>query len=123
MLTPNKSTMTSVSVGSIEMKKDVQSLMEVMTNTFIDPLSNNDVHIKRISSNQSISHNLQQTKDPGKEALTAFITERLSNKLKVSIYDPIKKLRLQTFSSLHKTVTVKCKDKTIQIKATRNLFG
>ena len=48
---------------------------------------------------------------------------RLSDESQVSIYNPLKKLKLQTFSSLRKTVTVKCKDKTIQIKATRNLFG
>ena len=65
---------------------------------------------------------MQQAKHCGEEALTAFITDRLSDESKVSIYDPIKKLRLQTFSSAQ-TVTVKCKDKTIQVKAIRNLFG
>ena len=103
----------------------MQSLIEVITNTFVDPLSDNDLLCISIglAATQSISRDLQQAKHCGEEALTAFITDHLSDESKISIYDPIKKLRLQTFSSLRKTVTVKCKDKTIQIKANPNLFG
>ena len=103
----------------------MQSLIEVMTNTFIDPLSDNDLLCisNGLAATESISEDLQQAKHRGEEALTAFIADRLSDEAKVSIYDPIKKLKLQTFSSLRRSIKVKCKDKTIQIKATRNLFG
>ena len=106
-------------------EKDVQSLIEVITNTIIDPLSDNDLLCisNGLTATEFISQDLQQAKRRGEEVLTAFVVDCLGNESEVSIYDPIKKLKLQTFSSLRKAVIVKCKDKTIPIKATRNLFG
>lgn len=69
-------------------EKDVQSLMEVMTNTFIDPLSDNDwlCISNGLAATQSIAQDLQQAKQRGEEALTAFISDRLSDESHVSIY-------------------------------------
>ncbi len=82
-------------------EKDVQSLIDVMTNTFVDPLTDNDLLCisNGLAATQSIAQDLQQAKHRGEEALTTFIVDRLGDESSVSIYDPIKKLKLQTFSS------------------------
>lgn len=52
-----------------------------------------------------------------------FIQSRLLRDAKMSVLDPIRKLRLWTFSTMIKTISVKCKDMEIPLKATRSLLG
>ena len=69
-------------------EKDVPSVMEVMTNTFIDLLSDNDLLCisNGLAATQSIAQDPQQAKQRGEEALRAFISDRLSDESQVLIY-------------------------------------
>ena len=51
-----------------------------------------------------------------------FITERLSNESNKSFYDPLKKLKLETFRSMNTFREFKCKDKTVTLHANKDIF-
>jgi len=55
--------------------------------------------------------------------MLTFFNKRLSEDSTVSIYEPIKKQNLKTFSSMTKVKVTKVKDRTIPIKAQSDLFG
>ena len=59
----------------------------------------------------------------GKKNMEAFIQDRLNTK-KVSFWEPLKQLKIKTFESTKKTITLKStNEKVISIDADRNLFG
>ena len=58
----------------------------------------------------------------GTERIDTFIEERCIEKSK-DIFDPLKRINIETFSKLSKCVTYKCKDKHIPLAAYRNLFA
>ena len=55
--------------------------------------------------------------------MKAFIDDRLANTPSVEFFQPIKKLKLKTFSSMKKTTRATVKDKTVPIKSHSNIFG
>ena len=65
---------------------------------------------------------LDQDYEKGKKCMENFINDRLIS-LEKSIYTPIKKLRLGTFSKIKKQVTVKIKGKNVQFNYQSDLFG
>ena len=65
---------------------------------------------------------LDQAYEKGKKSMENFINDRLIS-LEKSIYTPIKKLRLGTFSKIKKQVTVKIKGKNVQFNYQSDLFG
>ena len=55
--------------------------------------------------------------------MDAFITDRLSEGSKLSIFDPIKKLKLASFHSSSKKKVIKTKTKTVALQFSRDLFS
>ena len=106
-------------------EKDVQHLIEVLTETFIDPFSSNDLLCisNGVLATEEVRDDLLTAKTKGEEKMQTFINNRLLEEGKASMFDPIKKLNLGTFSKMAKIVKVPCKDKQIPLKATRSLFG
>ena len=53
-----------------------------------------------------------------------FIQKRLEgDKTQTNSFDPMSKMKLPTFSSLHKTKINKTKNKVITLKSSKDLFG
>ena len=71
---------------------------------------------------EQITSDLLTAKEKGLSALNTFIEERLVKKT-TGFYEPIKKLKLSTFSKLKKSVKIKIQDKIVQFTAEKNIFG
>ena len=68
-----------------------------------------------------VKYDLLNTTEMGQEAMIKFKEDRLS--ATKSLFDPMKKLKLKTFSYMSKTVKTTVNNKIIPMKATRNLFA
>lgn len=71
-------------------EKDVKSFVEVITNMrehYVDPLSDNDLLCisNGLKATKSVRNDLQQAKQCGEKALTAFIVQRLGSESEVFI--------------------------------------
>ena len=75
-----------------------------------------------ISPTDKIEDSLGKACSMGKEAMEHFINVRLVS-LEKSIYDPIKKLKLGTFSNMTKRVTVKLSGRDVQFSVQSEIFG
>ena len=76
------------------------------------------------SKYQSLSDDILAAKEKGQEAMDDFIQKRLEgDKPQPNFFDPISKMKLATFSSLHKTKICKTKNKVIVLKSSKDLFG
>ena len=88
--------------------EEIQSLVNVATGVVLP---------------ENVAECLLACKRKGQEQMTKFIVERL-NTNEVSFWDPIPKLKVKTFSSMTKKVTVKASDdKIATVSADRDLFG
>ena len=78
---------------------DINSLMSVLTETFINPLSDNPILClsNRMVASDEVSNDLLKAKEKGRVAMKKFIDERLSATAVDSLYDPIKKLHENVF--------------------------
>ena len=65
---------------------------------------------------------LLNAKEKGMETMEEFITSRLTENPEVEFFNPIKKMKLKTFSTMKKTITNKVKDKIIPVKSHSNMF-
>ena len=63
---------------------------------------------------EKVKQDLLHAKDKGNDAMKVYIKERLSEEATKTMFDPIKKLNLGTFSNMAKTVKVSIKDKQVQ---------
>ena len=54
--------------------------------------------------------------------MESFISERLPEKESKSFYDPLKKMKRNTFTSMQNSMEYNCKDKMVTIKAERNIL-
>lgn len=71
---------------------------------------------------QDIQKDLITAESVGESCLQSFINDRLKTS-KISFYDPIKKLKLKSFSDLKVKSTIKLNSKTLSIAAERSMFG
>ena len=106
-------------------ERDVEKLIQILTEGFIDPFSKNELLClsNGMLATEKVRNDLLTAKEKGEESMETFIKNRLLEDAKMSMFDPIKKLNLGTFSKMMKTVKVSCKDKQVPLEATRNLFG
>ena len=56
-------------------------------------------------------------------AMETFIETRLLKGTTMSMFDPIKKLKQGTFSSMCKNMKITCKNKEVSLRASRRLFA
>lgn len=98
--------------------------MDILKDALINPCEEKQLISlsSGISPTEKTAQDLSQAYDRGKAALDAFIQERLVC-LSKSIFDPIKKLKLETFSTMRKKAVMKVKGKDIQFSTLSGLFG
>ena len=107
-------------------ERDIISVMTVLTEAFIDPFGERPLVgiYTGIEIPQSLSDDILAAKEKGQEAMDDFIQKRLEgDKPHTNFFDPISKMKLATFSSLHKTMICKTKNKVIALKSNKDLFG
>ena len=106
-------------------ERDVQAIIDVAKNVFINPFSRSSlISISNgMVATENVREDLLNAKEKGMEAMEEFITSRLTENPEVEFFDPIKKMKLKTFSTMKKTVTNKVKDKIIPVKSHSNMFG
>ena len=77
-----------------------------------------------IEIQQSLSDDILAAKEKGQEVMDDFIQKRLEEyKPQTNFFDPILKMKLATFSFLHKPKICKTKNKVIALKSSEDLFG
>ena len=103
---------------------DVSSIVEILSEAFINPFS--DFPLLCISTgivaSENVSRDLLDAKEEGTKAMKKFIAERLSHKREKSFYDPLKKLKLKTFTSMRKSKEYTCKNKIVTLQANKDIF-
>ena len=87
-------------------ENDVNSLVSLLQDTFINPFSDNPVLCisNGMVASDEISKDLLNAKDKGRISMETFTNERLSSTATSCLFDPIKKLQLKTFSTMKKVV-------------------
>ena len=88
-------------------EKAVQSILSVIATTFIDPLS--PLQLMSVSTGilatEKVASGMSSAKEKGETAFYTFVKSRLNNEKTMCIFDPMKKIKLLTFSSMNKTKT------------------
>ena len=108
---------------------DVRSFVELMENSWINPLSNDETELVNLSTGilapPDVANDLLKAHKVGKEAYQTFREDRLEKEQpNVKFHDKMKKHNLQTFLNINKKqVGYKAKRNHIILKADRNLFG
>ena len=105
-------------------ESDVSSVIAVLTETFIPPVS--ETNLLSISTGievpVSTANDITGAEKKGEELMATFIEERLKDNPTKTIFDPINKTKLGSFSSLHKSTTCKVKDKVVSLKSGKKLL-
>ena len=104
--------------------RDVCTIVEILTEAFINPFSESPLVCisTGIVASETLSNDILNAKEEGTKSMEKFIIERLSNERDKSFYDPLKKLKLKTFRSMNKCEEFKCKDKTVTLHASKDIF-
>ena len=99
-------------------------MFDLLNESLINPVERKElVSLSRgVFPGNQIVADLDKAYEKGKKCMENFINDRLIS-LEKSIYTPIKKLRLGTFSKIKKRVTVKIKGKNVQFNYQSDLFG
>ena len=71
----------------------------------------------------NVSSDMSSAKTKGKAALDEFIKSRLSDERPTFVFDPIKKMKLATFTSMNKIKACKVNSKIIPVQASKELFA
>ena len=102
---------------------DVQGAFDLLNESLINPVERKELVslTSGVFPGNQIVADLDQAYEKGEKCMENFINDRLIL-LEKSIYTPIKKLRLETFSKIKKQVTVKIKGKNVQFNQS-DLFG
>ena len=102
-----------------------EAVITVLTDTFTHPFSEQQTLLSistGIEATQEVCRDLLNAKVLGKEVMDTFIVERLDKNSEISIFYPIKKMKLSTFSSMNKKKVWKLKGKQISLKSSKDLF-
>lgn len=109
-------------------EKDIKSLVDLMENSWINPLSPDQTDLVSLSTGtlapSDITNDLLNARQFGEEAYHNFKTNRLEkDPPTVKFHDKLTKLNLKTFNHMNKKKVSKAKSKEVVLKADRNLFG
>ena len=104
--------------------EDVCSVVEILSDTFTSHFT--DGQLVCISNGlvaTELCESLMNAKTHGGNTMTTSIKKRLEEGATIDFFEPLKKLRLKTFSNLRKVVKVGVKDRMVPLKIHRDLFG
>ena len=106
-------------------QSDVQAVQDTITSMFINPFE--EMELISLSSGviptDKVTSDLLDAKKIGERELLKFQDERLKNQT-INFYEPLKKMKLGTFSTLlKKSVKVKTSGKVVQFSTQSNIFG
>ena len=104
-------------------QSDVQTLQDSLASLFVHSFSESQLVVlsSGIVATEKIESNLLQAEAKGKEQMKNVIEKRLVVQI-IGFYEPIKRLSLETFSSITK-VKVKTYNKVKQFSAQSDIFG
>ena len=104
---------------------DVSTIIQTLLESFIDQLSQNDLVCisNGVLATGKVRDDLIGAREKGEAAMETFIETRLLKGTTMSMFDPIKKLILGTFSSIYKNIKITCKNKEVSLGASRSLFA
>ena len=74
-------------------------------------------------ANEKVKSNILSVKEKVQGAFDTFVKTRVNKENTMSIFDPIKKMKLSSFSSMNKTKTCKVNSKIIPVQASKELFS
>ena len=123
---PKESKHADVNLSRIKKdENDVNAVISTLTGMFIHPFSENPLMSisTGILATEDVSHDLLNAKSLGKDAMNKFISERLRQDSTVSVFDPMKKMKLKTFPYLNKLKPLKIKDRTVMLQSTKDVFS
>ena len=72
---------------------------------------------------EKVESDILSAKEKGQAAFDTFVKTKLSKEKTMSIFDPIKKMDLSSFSSMNKTKTWKVNSTIIPVQASKELFA
>ena len=104
---------------------DVSIIIQSLLESFIDPLSQNDLACisNGVLATGKDRDDLLSAREKGEAAIETFIETRLLKGTTMSMFDPVKKLKLGTFSSMCKNMKTTCKNKEVSLRASTSLFA
>ena len=105
-------------------EEDVKATINVINENFISPFEEQELvsSSNGVLPTEKITSDLSTAEEKGLSALNTSIEERLV-KQTMDFYEPIKKLKLSTFSKLKESAKIKTQDKIVQLTAEKNVFG
>ena len=107
---------------------DVQSLVDLMDNNWINPMNPIDIKLVSLSTGTlappSVSRDLIRAHDDREQEYQTFKNNRLeADPPQTQFYDKMSKLNLKTFSHISSKKLERGKAKDVVLKADRSLFG
>ena len=104
-------------------EEDVKMIINVVNENFISPLEEQYLMslCKGVLPTEKIANYILTAEEKGLTTLNAFLEDRLV-KQTTGFYEPIKNLKLWTFSMLKKS-KIKMQDKVVQLTAEKIIFG
>ena len=106
-------------------ENDVQHILVIIETTFIDPFCPSQLMsiFTDILANEKVESDILSAKEKGQAAFDTFVKTRLRKEKTMNIFDPIKKIKLSSFSSVNKTKTCKVNSKIVPVQASKELFA
>ena len=100
-------------------EKDVKAILDILSNIFIEPLSENPLLCisSGLLATDEVASDIRHALSTGYDAMQTFIDERLLENAISDIYQPIKRQKLKTFTSMTNVKKVNVKDRVIAVKA------
>ena len=102
----------------------VDDILEILETTFIDPLS--PLPLMCISTgvvaNEKVTKNMLLAETLGEAALRKFLDIRLGEQRASCFFNPIKKMKITTFSNIKKVKSCKVNSKIVPLQATKDLL-
>ena len=104
-------------------EEDVKVIIDIISKSFIFPFEEQELMSlsKGVLPMEKRPNDLFTAEEKRLAALNPFIEDWLV-KQKIAFYEPIKKLKLSTFSTLKKSVKLKIQDKVVQLTVKKQFF-
>ena len=103
----------------------VQRILSTIAIHFINPLSPSElISISTgVMATEVVSSDMSNARTKGKAAFEEFVKKKFGNESTLCIFDPIRKLKLLTFSSMNTTKAYKVNSKIVPMQASKELFA
>ena len=100
-------------------ENDVRRILAIIETTFVDPFCPSQLMSisTGVLANEKVESDILSAKDKRQADFETFVRTRLSKEKTMRIFDPIKKMKLSSFSSMNKTKTCKVNSKILPVQA------